>query len=293
MNLLSTLAPIVAPVFLIALGGYVWARAGEPFDHALITRLITIIGAPALIFSTLASMKLPFGTAARMAGATTVCLLATAAVAALVLRAAKMPMKVYLPSLTFPNIGNAGLPVCLFAFGQEGMALAMVFFTVTSIGQFTLGPAIAAGDMDLKKLLRVPILYAVAAAMAVLALGWTVPLWLSNTLNLVSGITIPLMLMSLGVALAELRAANLKRAAALSALRLGLGAAMGFAVAAAFGLDGAARGVVVIESSMPAAVFNYLYARMYDNRPDEVAGVILVSTLMSAVTIPLVLAAVM
>ena len=49
MNLLSTLAPIVAPVFLIALGGYVWARAGEPFDHALITRLITIIGAPALI----------------------------------------------------------------------------------------------------------------------------------------------------------------------------------------------------------------------------------------------------
>ena len=114
------------------------------------------------------------------------------------------------------------------------------------------------GISDLKKLLRVPILYAVAAAMAVLALGWTVPLWLSNTLNLVSGITIPLMLMSLGVALAELRAANLKRAAALSALRLGLGAAMGFAVAAAFGLDGAARGVVVIESSMPAAVFNYL-----------------------------------
>ena len=129
--------------------------------------------------------------------------------------------------------------------------------------------------------------------MAVLALGWTVPLWMSNTLNLVSGITIPLMLLSLGVALAELRAPNLKRAAALSALRLGLGAAMGFAVAAAFGLDGAARGVVVIASSMPAAVFNYLYARMYDNRPDEVAGVVLVSTLMSAVTIPLVLMAVM
>jgi predicted permease len=293
MNLLSTLAPIVTPVFLVALLGYVWARAGEPFDHALITRLITIVGAPALVFSTLANMTLPFEAAARLAAATTVCLLLTAAAAALVLRVAGMPMKVYLPSLIFPNIGNAGLPVCLFAFGQQGMTLAMVFFTVTSIGQFTLGPAIAAGELDLKKLLRVPIIHAVVAAMAVLALGWTLPLWLTNTLNLVSGMTIPLMLMSLGVALAELRATSLKRSAALSLLRLGLGAACGFAAAAAFGLDGAARGVVVIESSMPAAVFNYLFARLYGNRPDEVAGVILVSTLMSVVTLPLILAAVM
>jgi malate permease and related proteins len=293
MNLLATLAPVVAPVFLIALGGYLWVRAGQPFDHALVTKLIAFIGAPALIFSTLANMTLPFDAAARMAAATLVCLLATAAIAAVVLRLAGMPMRVYLPSLTFPNIGNAGLPVCLFAFGQHGMTLAMVFFAVASIGQFTLGPAIAAGQFDLKRLLKVPLLHAVAAAMIVLALGWKIPLWASNTLNLLSGLTIPLMLLSLGVALAELKAANLGRAAAMSAVRLGLGAACGFATALAFGLDGADRGVIVIESSMPAAVFNYLFARMYNNRPDEVAGVILVSTLMSAVTLPLILAAVM
>ena len=293
MSLLATLAPIVAPVFLVALGGYIWARTGQPFDHALVTRLITIVGAPALVFSTLAGTTLSFDAAARMTVACVACLLATAAVAALVLRLAGMPLRVYLPSLMFPNVGNAGLPVCLFAFGQQGMTLAMVFFTVTSIGQFTLGPAIAAGHLDLKKLLRVPLLHAVAAAMVVLALGLTVPLWLSNTLNLVSGLTIPLMLLSLGVALAEFRAANLGRAAALSLLRLGLGAACGWAAASAFGLDGAARGVVVIESSMPAAVFNYLFARMYGNRPDEVAGVILVSTLMSVITLPLILTAVM
>ncbi len=293
MNLLQALAPILAPVFLTALGGYLWARAGQPFDHTFVTQLITIVGAPALVFSTLANTALPFDTAARMAGATAVCLLATAVAAALVLRVAGLPMKVYLPSLTFPNIGNAGLPVCLFAFGQEGMALAMVFFTVTSVSQFTLGPAIAAGELKIGKLLRVPLLYAVAAAIVVLALGWKLPAWLSNTLGMVSGLTIPLMLLSLGVALAELRAPNMLRAAALSALRLGLGAACGLAVAAAFGLDGVARGVVVIESSMPAAVFNYLFARLYDNRPDEVAGVILVSTLMSAFTLPLVLLAVM
>jgi malate permease and related proteins len=293
MNLIATLAPVVAPVFLIAAGGYAWARAGQPFDHALVTRLIAAIGAPALVFATMANMALPLGAAAQMASATAICLLATAAAAAAILRLSNMPMRVYLPSLTFPNIGNAGLPVCLFAFGQEGMTLAMVFFAVTSVGQFSLGPAIAAGKLDLGKLLRVPLLHAVAAAVAVKAIGWTVPLWAMNTLNLLSGLTIPLMLLSLGVALGELKAANLSRAVAMSALRLALGAALGFATAAAFGLDGAARGVVVIESAMPAAVFNYLFARMYDNRPDEVAGVILVSTVMSAVTLPVILTWVM
>ncbi|MGO9487063.1 MAG: AEC family transporter [Rhodomicrobium sp.] len=293
MNLLPTLAAIVAPVFLIALGGYVWARTGQPFDHVLVTRLITIVGAPALVFSTLAGMTLSFDTAARMAAATVLCLLVTAAAAALILRLAGMPLRVYLPSLIFPNVGNAGLPVCLFAFGQKGMALAMVFFTVTSIGQFALGPAIAAGHLNLKQLLKVPLIHAVIAAMAMLALGLTVPLWASNTLNLLAGMTIPLMLLSLGVAMAELRATNLGRAAALSLLRLGLGAACGWAAASAFGLDGTARGVAVIESSMPAAVFNYLFARLYGNEPGEVAGVILVSTLMSVIALPLILTAVM
>ncbi len=293
MNLLPVLAPILAPVFLTAAGGYAWARSGLPFDHTFVTRLITIIGAPALVFSTLANTALPFETGARMALAAASCLLAMAAVAALTLRLAGMPLRVYLPSLTFPNIGNAGLPVCLFAFGQQGMALGVVFFAVTSASQFTLGPAIAAGEFAPRKLLGVPLLYAVAAALAVLALGWKLPLWLSNTLTMVSGLTIPLMLLSLGAALAELRAPSMMRATALSAVRLGLGAACGWAVAAAFGLDGVARGVLVVESAMPAAVFNYLFARMYDNRPDEVAGVILVSTLMSAFTLPLVLLAVM
>lgn len=293
MNLLSSLAPVVTPVFLIALGGYIWARTRQPFDHVLITRLVTLIGAPSLVFSTLTGMTLSLDAIARVGAAALACLFAAGAVGAATLRLAGMPLRVYLPALTFPNVGNIGLPVCLFAFGREGMALAMVYFAVTTLAQFTLGPAIAAGRINIKSLLKVPFIHAVIAAGAVLALGLAVPQWLSNTLNLLSGITIPLMLMSLGVALAELRAAHFGRAAALSAMRIGLGVACGFAAAAAFGLDGASRGVVVIESSMPAAVFNYLFARMHGNRPDEVAGIILVSTLMAVVTLPLILAAVM
>jgi len=293
MNQLTILASIVAPVFLTALAGFVWARTRQPFDHALITRLVTLVGAPALVFSSLATTAQSLEAVARLGAATAACLLTTGLFAFLFLRLAGMPLRVYLPSLMFPNVGNIGLPVCLFAFGNEGIALAMVYFAVTSVGQFTIGPAVAAGRLDLKGLLKVPLIHAVVAALAVLALGLTLPRWLTNTLTLMSGLTIPLMLLSLGVALAQLRAAHLKRAIVLSMLRIGLGLGCGVAVSAALGLEGAARGVVVIESSMPAAVFNYLFASLHGNRPDEVAGVILVSTLLSVLTLPLVLAAVM
>ncbi len=293
MTLLPALAAVVAPVFLIAFGGYLWARSRQPFDHDLVTRLVTWIGAPAMVFANLANTQQPPGSIALIGAATVACLLAPGIIGAIGLKLARMPLRVYLPSLIFPNIGNAGLPVCMFAFGQEGMALAMVFFTVTTVAQFTIGPALAAGSFAPQNLLKVPLVHAVLISLLVLASGLTVPRWLSNTATLLAGLTIPLMLLSLGVALSEMKAANTARAIVFSVLRIGLGFACGWAVALALGLEGAARGVVVIESSMPAAVFNYLFARMHGNSPDEVAGLVLVSTLLSVLTLPLVLATVM
>ena len=293
MTLLPALAAVVAPVFLIAFGGYLWSRTRQPFDHDLVTRLVTWAGAPAMVFSNLANTQQSLDTVARIGVATAGCLLAPGIIGAIGLKLARMPLKVYLPSLIFPNIGNAGLPVCMFAFGQDGMALAMVFFTVTSVAQFTIGPALAAGSFRPGELLKVPLVHAVLISLLVLATGVTVPRWLSNTVSLLAGLTIPLMLLSLGVALSEMKAANTGRAIVFSVLRIGLGLASGWGVAVALGLEGAARGVVVIESSMPAAVFNYLFARMHGNSPDEVAGLILVSTLLSVLTLPLILATVM
>ena len=89
---------------------------------------------------------------------------------------------------------------------------------------------------------------------------------------------VPLMLLSLGVALSRLRVAGIGRALAMSALRLGLGFAVGLAVATAMGLEGTLRGVVMLESAMPVAVFNYLWAVRYNTAPEVVAGMVLAST---------------
>ncbi len=134
-----------------------------------------------------------------------------------------------------------------------------------------------------------PLIWATLAALAVLYTGLPVPLWVTNSLDLIGGFAIPLMLITLGVSLAQLELTGLPRSLALSALRLGMGFAVGVTLASLMGLEGTARGVLIIECAMPVAVFNFLYASIYNNRPAEVAGVIVVSTGLSFLTLPALL----
>lgn len=293
MILISNLAAVIAPAFLISLIGYVWAKRGLPFDQTMITHLMTMIAAPSLVFSIFTKMRLPLSDVATMGMAAVVCMVIFGVVGAIGLRIAGLSARVFLPSLIFPNVGNMGLPVCLFAFGEEGMALAMIYFTIAIIGQFTIGPALAAGRFEPGKLLRLPFLPVMLVAIAFKLFGITPPAWLTNTVDLTGAIAVPMMLMSLGVALAQLKVAGLGRATWMSIARVGGGTATGWAVAAAFGLEGAARGALIIESAMPVAVFNYLFASLYGNEPEEVAGMILVSTALAYLGLPFLVAALM
>lgn len=140
---------------------------------------------------------------------------------------------------------------------------------------------------------RTPTIYAVAAAVAIQLSGLPLPVWIGNTTTLLGNCAVPLMLFSLGVALSKLRLSGAVRALSMSAFRLAVGFAMGLLVAWAMGLTGAARGVVLVQSSMPVAVFNYLWALRYGNAPEDVAGMVLGSTAMAFVGLPALLMFVM
>jgi hypothetical protein len=191
--------------------------------------------------------------------------------------------------MAFPNTGNLGIPLALYAFGPEGLAYAIVFLCFTSVMNFTIGQAIAAGTMSWRAIAKMPIIYAVVLGLAVTESGIALPQFLANTISLLGSITVPLMLLMLGVSLGSLRVAAFPRAFLLSLLRIGMGAALGFAVTALFGLHGAARAAIVMQSSMPAAVFNYLFALRWHNNPEEVAGIVVVSTLVTIATVPTLL----
>ena len=243
MSLLTLIADIVAvmaPVFLIAALGYGWARAELPYNGAFITTFMINVATPCLVFATLLRLRFEAAELATIAAASLACLTLTAAIAFAILRLSRLSLRIYLPALIFPNSGNMGMPLCLFAFGEAGLGLAVVFFAVLAVAQFTLGPAIAAGRLDLRQMLRTPLVHAVALALLLQALGLDLPRWAANTTKLLGDCAVPLMLLSLGVALARLRIAGMGRAGAVSALRLGLGFGVGLVVASALGLEGTA-----------------------------------------------------
>ncbi|MFO1046996.1 MAG: AEC family transporter [Geminicoccaceae bacterium] len=293
LALLSDIVAVMAPVFLIAALGYGWARAELPYSGPFITTFMINVATPCLVFATLLRLRFEADELLRIAGASLACLALAAAVAFTILRLSRQRLRIYLPALIFPNAGNMGMPLCLFAFGEEGLGLAVVFFAVLAVAQFTMGPAIAAGRLDLQQMARTPLVYAVALALLLQLLGLELPRWAANTTRLLGDCAVPLMLLSLGVALARLRIAGLGRAAVMSVLRIAIGFAVGLTVATAFGLEGTIRGVVILESAMPVAVFNYLWAVRYDTAPEEIAGMVLGSTLLSFATLPPLLWAVM
>ena len=285
----EVLLPIIAPI-LISVGlGWGWVKSGRSMDISAVNTMVTNLGAPCLVFSSLVRLSVSPTALADMALATALAVAVFLAVGAVILRLARLSLPVYLPSLAFTNCGNMGLPLSLFAFGQMGLDLAAAYFAVSMVVMMVLGLWLVSGEPTPKKALTMPLPYAVAAALAFRAAEVEVPAWLYNSTELLGGMTVPLMLLTLGVSLASMRVVGFRRALALATLRLAMGAAVGVAVAALFNFDGVARGVLIIQCAMPPAVFNYLFAQNYDRKPEETASVILISTLISFLTLPLLL----
>ena len=289
---ITQLANIVLPVFICVGLGILWARVGTPFDTRLITSLVYNIGAPCLIIATFQKVTLSASAMAEIALATIACYASFCVISLVLIRILRLDVPSYLPALIFPLTGSMGLPVSYYAFGDEGLALAIVYFTFGAIGTFTLGAAIAAGNISIKKMLAAPVVYAVIIAIALQLTDVRLPDWIFNTADLLGGMVIPAQLVALGVSLLELRKRGIARSGFFGLFRLAMGMSIGFAIAEVFGLEGAARAIVIIQSAMPVAVSSYLFAQQYKRRPEEVAGMVVVSTAISLVTLPLLLLAV-
>lgn len=285
----QTILAIVAPVVLCAALGYLWVRLKQPWDADFVGRIVLAIAAPALTVSALSKVRL--GTDALLQMALWWALVtALVAVAGYVLvRAMRVDTRAYLSCLLFPNVGNMGLPLCLLAFGDEGLALALAWFMVNSVAHFSIGVVAFSGGRAHRELVTNPMVWSVLVAVAMVVGDWHLPRWLTNTLDLVGGMTIPLMLIALGASLAQLDVRLFGRALVFSVARVGLGFAAGLVVVTAFNLTGTERGIVLIQAAMPVAVFNYLFAQRYGRAPAEVAGLVLVSTLLSFLTLPALL----
>lgn len=290
MPLILTVLEIVAPVFLLAGIGFGWVKLGFEYRIQFVTQLAMTLSVPCLIFVSLMQTQIEPAALTALSLASVVAYGAVSLAAALLVWMLRLNRRTYLAPLIFGNTGNLGLPLALFAFGETGLSYAVVVFAIMAIWSFTFGIWLVAGAGSFGKVLREPLVWATLLGALFLWQGWQTPVFLTNTLKLIGQMAIPMMLITLGVAVARLSPGGVMRAILLSLIKLVICVGIAWAAAMAFDLDRIAFGVLVLQVATPVAVTSYLLAEKYGADAQAVAGLVVVSTLMAVAALPLLLA---
>ncbi len=290
MELYIKLIDVILPVFFVIGIGYYLGKKDPNFNTDFITTLAGNVGTPAMIFYTITSTGVTLETFIEYFTYALIIIGGFALVGLIVLVLMKKDFVSELPPLILPNTGNMGIPICLFAYGTEGLGIASAIASVIILLHFTLGVLLAKKSFSLKILITNMPIYGIIAAVIVLYYDWEVPGFVVNTTFLLTYATIFMVLMSLGIALTKLKVVSWLNASILSGVRIIIGPIIGFGLIKYLNLTGLPAGVLLIQSAMPSAILTYLVGSMYSEKRvvDSIASVIVTSTLMSFITIPFV-----
>ena len=206
-----------------------------------------------------------------------------------IIRYADLPIKVYLPPLIFANTGNMGLPLVLFAFGDEGFRVGILYMVSTTIVHYTLGIIILSYDKSPFEVFKLPLVYSAALGLIIPVIGWDLPIILERTFVLLGEASIPTMIFTLGYKLSEITLSEFKRSFAFGGMRIGFGFLLSLILVKVFNLNGLASNVFILQSSMPPAIFNFVLAEKYQQDSKIVASIILAGTLLSIITSPIII----
>lgn len=281
---------IVGPVFLVAGVGFAWVRLGFEYRVAFVTRLAMTLAMPCLIFVSLMQTEIAPSALGAVSLAAFVAYMVVGVLTGVFVLMTRLDRRTYLAPLIFSNTGNLGLPLAFFAFGQEGLGYAVVIFAVSAVIQFTIGIWLVAGETSFRKLVQEPLVGATVLGGLFLWQGWETPALLTDMLSLIGQMAIPLMLLTLGVAVARLEFSGILRPLALSVVKLGICLCAGIGAGLWFDLSPVAFGALVMQLVTPVAVTSYMLAEKYGADSDSVAGLVVISTFMAVIALPFLLA---
>ena len=290
MEIYIKLFEVLFPVFFIVAIGYFLGKKNPNLDTSFITDYSANFGTPALVIFALTSSGVTFAIFAEYFVYALIAIICFGITGIIFLIFQKKDYVRELPPFILPNTGNMGIPICLFAYGSMGMGVAAAISSVVVLLHFTLNIFLASKKFDILIIARSPSFYAILITVAFLYFEIEAPTFVLNTAMLLAYAMIVLVLMSLGIALTQLKVFSLKSSIISSIGRVIVGPMIGFLLIKTFNLSGAPAGVLLIQSSMPSAILTYLIASMYSPKEvvDSIASTVVVSTLMSIVTVPVV-----
>lgn len=284
-----TVLEVVTPVFLLAAIGYFWVKLGFEYRVEFVTRLAMTLAVPALVFTSLTQNTINPKFLTEMIIVVCMAYAVVSVLALIFTFIFKLDLRTFLMPLISGNTGNLGLPLCFLAFGKDGLGYAVIVFAFTSIVAFTFGLWVVSGTRSFKQPLKEPLVPATILGLLFMFYGWETPKILTNSLNLISQMAIPLMLITLGVAVARLKTQLAFKTLGISISKIMIGTIAGITVGYQFSIPYEAFAVLIIQMSMPVAVTSYLLAEKYGANSEEVAGLVVVSTFLTTFTTPVVL----
>jgi len=287
MDLILKLFEVLFPVFLTIGIGYWYGKKDPKFDTKFITTFAGNFGLPAIIFYSLTTTNLSIELFLRFSYYITLYVLIFSIIGLIILKILKKDIYRLLPPLILPNTGNMGMPLCLFAYGKLGLAIATSITAMILVFHFSVNILLASKKFSIKPLLKCVPVYALLISLVFVYYEVPAPKFLENTTFLIGYSTIFLVLVSLGVALSKLKVFAFKETLIYSFIRVIIGPIIGLAFVKFFNLSGIEAGVMFIQASMPSAVLTYLVSEIYSPRKisASIASTVALSTFMSFFTL--------
>ena len=290
MDIYIKLFEVLFPVFFMVGIGYFIGKKNPKLDTSFITNFAANIGSPAMVFYAITTTGVTFSMFIEYFWYSLIAIFAFSLVGVIFLVFLKKEIIRELPPFVLPNVGNMGLPICLFAYGDLGLGIAATISSLVIFFHFTINVFLASKKFSLKLLLQSPPVYAIIISIIFIYYEIETPVFLVNTTMITAYTAIFLILMSLGIALTRLKVFSFKSAFISSICRVFIGPLIGLGIIKMFNLSGFAAGVFLIQCAMPSAVLTYLIGSMYSPKKivDSIASMIVVSTIMSFITLPII-----
>ncbi|WP_104028596.1 AEC family transporter [Vibrio jasicida] len=278
---------ILFPVFALACAGYLVGRYIKP-DFRPINRINMDVFTPALVFSSLVSMPLDIGQAPLLLAA----IIAVIVPGLLMLPIAKLTglsFKAWAPPHMFRNSGNLAIPLFTYTFGELALPSAVLLFVVSACLHISLGVMLLSSGNPLKQMFKMPIFISASLALIINLSGFNVWPPFYEATALLGQAAVPVMLLSLGAQMCNLRLGGL-RVGLLCTVQSLLTGAVAFAVIYwLIPLPTMQLQMMVLFTMLPPAVMNYLFAERLNIEPMTVASMVLFGNFFSILTLPLLL----
>ena len=280
---------ISGPVFILILLGYLVSKFKIELHEKTMGFLLTHVGSPCLIFHTLSTTNVDINILLEICTSAISVIFISSLFAIILIKVLKDDFSPYFSCLIHPNSANLALPLSILTYGEIGLIYAIPYYVIVALSQNTFGYLTILGSFKFFYILYHPIFVLSISGLLVLILNLEIPTIIMTSTNYLGNIVVPLSLILLGYSLSNLKIKNLTKGFVYSLGRFIIGLLSALIVIYFLNISGPKAGVILIMSTMPVALLNYIFTVQIDKDTTTVAGLVVVSTFSTLIFLPFLL----